>query len=114
MRRGAEYIHWDEKRKAYANQTGPIRHGVGMSIFMYKVGVYPISLETSSARMILNQDGSIQVELSATEIGQGADTVFTQMASETTPRAEKPDPGLCRLHAGTPGRGTDDPRQQHL
>jgi xanthine dehydrogenase molybdenum-binding subunit len=84
MRRGAEYIHWDEKRKAYANQTGPIRHGVGMSIFMYKVGVYPISLETSSARMILNQDGSIQVELSATEIGQGADTVFTQMASETT------------------------------
>ena len=34
--------------------------------------------------MILNQDGSIQVELSATEIGQGADTVFSQMASETT------------------------------
>ena len=84
MKRGAEFIHWDEKRKEYANQTGPVRHGVGMSIFMYKVGVYPISLETSSARMILNQDGSIQVELSATEIGQGADTVFSQMASETT------------------------------
>lgn len=84
MKRGAEHIHWDEKRRAYANQTGPVRHGVGMSIFMYKVGVYPISLETSSARMVLNQDGSIQVELSATEIGQGADTVFSQMASETT------------------------------
>ena len=84
MRKGAEYIHWDEKRKAYENQSGPVRHGVGMSIFLYKVGVYPISLETSSARMILNQDGSLQVELGATEIGQGADTVFTQMASETT------------------------------
>ena len=84
MKRGAEFIHWDEKRREYANQTGPVRHGVGMSIFMYKVGVYPISLETSSARMILNQDGSIQVELSATEIGQGADTVFSQMAAETT------------------------------
>ena len=84
MKRGAEYIHWDEKRREYADQTGPVRRGVGMSIFMYKVGVYPISLETSSARMILNQDGSIQVELSATEIGQGADTVFSQMASETT------------------------------
>ncbi len=83
MRRGAEYIHWDEKRREYANQTGPVRRGVGMSFFMYKVGVYPISLETSSARMILNQDGSIQVELSATEIGQGADTVFSQMAAET-------------------------------
>ncbi len=84
MKRGAEFIHWDEKRKEYANQTGPVRRGVGMGIFMYKVGVYPISLETSSARMILNQDGSIQVKLSATEIGQGADTVFSQMASETT------------------------------
>ena len=84
MRRGAEAIHWDEKRREYANQTGPVRRGVGMGIFMYKVGVHPISLETSSARMILNQDGSIQVELSATEIGQGADTVFSQMASETT------------------------------
>ena len=84
MKRGAEFIHWDEKRKEYANQSGPVRRGVGMSFFMYKVGVHPISLETSSARMILNQDGSIQVELSATEIGQGADTVFSQMASETT------------------------------
>ena len=84
MRRGAEAIGWEEKRKAYAGQTGSVRHGVGMSIFMYKVGVHPISLETSSARMILNQDGSMQVELSATEIGQGADTVFTQMASEIT------------------------------
>ena len=84
MKRGAEFIHWDEKRREYANQTGPVRRGVGMGIFMYKVGVHPISLETSSARMILNQDGSIQVELSATEIGQGADTVFSQMASETT------------------------------
>jgi xanthine dehydrogenase molybdenum-binding subunit len=84
MEEGAAYIHWDEKRKAYANQTGPVRRGVGMAIFMYKAGVYPISLETAGARMILNQDGSMQVELSATEIGQGADTVFTQMAAETT------------------------------
>lgn len=84
MRRGASLIGWEEKRKAYQGQRGVIRHGVGMSIFMYKVGVYPISLETSSARMVLNQDGSIQVELSATEIGQGADTVFSQMAAETT------------------------------
>jgi len=81
---GAKYIHWEEKRKAYANQTGDVRHGVGMAMFIYKAGVYPISLETSSARMILNQDGSIQVELGATEIGQGADTAFSQMASETT------------------------------
>ena len=84
MEEGAKYIGWEEKRKQYANQTGPVRRGVGMAIFCYKTGVYPISLETASARMILNQDGSMQLQLGATEIGQGADTVFSQMASETT------------------------------
>ncbi|MEG1847157.1 MAG: xanthine dehydrogenase molybdenum-binding subunit XdhA [Lachnospiraceae bacterium] len=83
MQRGKEYIHWEEKRREYADQTGSIRRGVGMAIFCYKTGVYPISLETSACRMVLNQDGSIQVQMGATEIGQGADTVFTQMAAET-------------------------------
>ena len=54
-----------------------------MAAFCYKTGVYPISLETASCRMSLNQDGSTQVQMGATEIGQGADTVFTQMAAET-------------------------------
>ena len=80
--KGREEIGWDEKRVRYANQTGPVRRGIGMSIFCYKTGVYPISLETAASRMILNEDGSVQVMMGATEIGQGADTVFTQMASE--------------------------------
>ena len=56
---------------------------ISMAIFSYKTGVYPISLETASARLILNQDGTAQLQMGATEIGQGADTVFTQMAAET-------------------------------
>lgn len=83
IEKGREYIRWDEKRKAYRNQTGPLRRGVGMAIFCYKTGVYPISLETASCRIVLNQDGSVQLQLGATEIGQGGDTVFVQMASET-------------------------------
>ena len=55
MEAGKKYIHWDEKREAYKNQTGPVRRGVGMAIFCYKTGVHPISLETSSVRMVLNQ-----------------------------------------------------------
>ncbi|MCI8477016.1 MAG: xanthine dehydrogenase molybdenum-binding subunit XdhA, partial [Oscillospiraceae bacterium] len=82
MEKGAEFIHWRELRAKYQNQTGPIRRGVGMAIFCYKTGVYPISLETATCRMILNQDGSIQLQMGATEIGQGADTAFTQMAAE--------------------------------
>ncbi|MCB7320494.1 xanthine dehydrogenase subunit XdhA [Lacrimispora sp. 210928-DFI.3.58] len=84
IEKGKEYIGWDQKWKAYKNQTGPVRKGIGMAIFCYKTGVYPISLETAAARMVLNQDGSIQLCMGATEIGQGADTVFSQMAAETT------------------------------
>lgn len=82
MRKGAEYIHWREKRKAYAGQQGNVRRGVGMAVFSYKTGVWPISLEIAGVRMSLNQDGSVSLMTGATEIGQGADTAFTQMAAE--------------------------------
>ncbi|MEA4864245.1 MAG: xanthine dehydrogenase subunit XdhA [Sphaerochaeta sp.] len=81
--RGEKYLDYSKKRLAYANQSGPIRKGVGMAIFCYKTGVYPISLETSACRMVLNQDGSLQMQIGATEIGQGADTVFAMMAAQT-------------------------------
>ena len=32
--------------------------------------------------MVLNQDGSVQLMLGETEIGQGADTAFSQMAAD--------------------------------
>jgi xanthine dehydrogenase molybdenum-binding subunit len=83
VEKGKDYIKWDEKRELYKNQTGPLRRGVGMSLFWYNTAVWPISIEVSSCRMVMNQDGSVQVQLGETEIGQGADTVFTQMAAET-------------------------------
>lgn len=83
IEKGRKYIKWDEKVKAYANQTGPVRRGVGMAIFWYNTAVWPTSLEATSCRMVLNQDGSIQLQMPETEIGQGADTVFSQMAAET-------------------------------
>ena len=60
LEKGAEYIHWDEKRKEYAHQTGSVRRGVGVSLFSYKTGVWPISLEIAGARLSMNQDGSVQ------------------------------------------------------
>ena len=32
--------------------------------------------------MVLNQDGSLQVQLGETEIGQGADTAYAQMTAD--------------------------------
>ena len=83
LKKGYDYINWEEKRKKYKSQNGIIRKGVGVACFMYQTGVYPISLEVSGIRMLLNQDGSMQLQMGATEIGQGADTVFTQIAAET-------------------------------
>jgi len=83
VEKGKKFIRWDELRREYQNQTGPVRRGVGMAVFSYKTGVWPISLETASARMVLNQDASVQLQLGATEIGQGADTVFVQMAADS-------------------------------
>lgn len=83
MQKGMEYIKWDEKIEKYKNQTGNIRRGIGIAVFWYNTAVWPISLEVSSCRMTLNQDGSIQFMTGETEIGQGADTVFAQMAADT-------------------------------
>lgn len=77
-----EAIDYERKFKEYQDQAGDIRRGIGVSVFWYNTAVWPISLETSSCRMVLNQDGSLQVQLGETEIGQGADTAFTQMAAD--------------------------------
>lgn len=83
MEKGRKEFDYDARLEKYAHQDGEIRRGVGMSVFWYNTGVWPISLETSACRMVLNQDGSIQVQVGETEIGQGADTAFAQMAAET-------------------------------
>ena len=83
IEKGMEYLDYERKLAEYAKETGPVRHGVGMAIFWYNTAVWPISLESSSCRMVLNQDGSIQLQMGETEIGQGADTAFAQMAAET-------------------------------
>lgn len=87
INRGMDRIGWHEKKAAYRRfnkGAGPVKKGVGMAVYAYKTGVYPISVETGSCRMVLNEDGSLQVQIGAAELGQGSDTVFAQMASEVT------------------------------
>ena len=83
MEKAMEYIGWKEKFEAYKSQTGPVRRGVGMAIYWYNTAVWPISLEATTCRMSLNQDGSVQFMCPETEIGQGADTAYAQMVAHT-------------------------------
>ena len=82
MDRGMELLDYTRKYRAYQNQTGDIRRGVGLAVFWYNTAVWPISLESSSCRMVLNQDGSLQFQTGETEIGQGCDTAYSQMVAD--------------------------------
>jgi xanthine dehydrogenase molybdenum-binding subunit len=80
-----EISDWDRKRINYPLENkGDKRKGIGMASFIFHSGVAPYDLECAGAKMTLNQDGSLLVFVGATEIGQGSETVFTQMAAEAT------------------------------
>ncbi|MEI3479214.1 MAG: molybdopterin cofactor-binding domain-containing protein [Bilophila sp.] len=90
LEQGRALFHWDERRagcRAFneeAARTGSrLRRGVGVSAFSYGTATYPVNVEPGSARLTLNQDGTVHLMTGSTEIGQGADTAFAQMVSET-------------------------------
>jgi xanthine dehydrogenase molybdenum-binding subunit len=84
LRKARKAIKWDEKRAGLPEkQDGPVRRGLGVASFSYASGTYPVCMEGAGTRLILNQDGRVTMQVGATEIGQGADTVFAQMAAET-------------------------------
>jgi len=87
MDRTLQEIGYAEKRKAFAatNATDEaIKRGVGISVFMHGCGF------TGSGEAYLASvagieglaDGKVAVLAASTEIGQGKDTVFSQIASE--------------------------------
>ncbi len=85
LKKGRKLIAWNEKRsKIMSPQTGPIRRGLGVAAFSYLSGTYPVCVEMAGARLILNQDGTVNLQIGATEIGQGSDTAFAQMVAQTT------------------------------
>ena len=82
IERGLELIQWEARRRAHAGQQGPRRRGLGMALFAYVSGTHPDGQELAGARIVMNQDGSVTLQVGATEIGQGSDTVLAQMAAE--------------------------------
>ncbi len=83
LEKGREAIGWDVKKEEYSKQEGNIRRGLGVASFSYGSGTYPACVEIAGCRLVLNQDGSVHMQIGATEIGQGSDTALAQMAAET-------------------------------
>jgi xanthine dehydrogenase YagR molybdenum-binding subunit len=77
IRQGAAAFGWAEKRRQYANQTGDIRHGIGMGLGHFGSGLGP-----SSATVKIFQDGSVKVFVGVTDVGTGAKTTMGLIAAE--------------------------------
>lgn len=84
--KGKEAFKWDERKERIEKENlraGNFKRGLGMAAYSYASGTYPKAFEIAGCHMRLNQDGSVKLMIGATEIGQGSDTAFKQMASET-------------------------------
>src|SRR5260221_345511 len=73
-----EKLAWKEKRGKGGN--GRFRRGVGVSLAMHGTAIP--GLDMGGASIKLNDDGSFNVLVGATDIGTGSDSVIAQIAAE--------------------------------
>ena len=76
---GAERIGWAEKR-GRRERVGSWVHGIGMSVMMQGSGIPLIDMGAATIKM--NEDGSFNLLVGATDIGTGSDTILAQIAAE--------------------------------
>jgi putative selenate reductase molybdopterin-binding subunit len=77
---GAKAIGWKDKRPRPSGNGDPRRRGIGMAIVMQASGIPGVDMGAASLKM--NEDGSFNLLIGATDIGTGADTMFCQVAAE--------------------------------
>lgn len=78
--RGAKSIDWYSKRDRHISTSPDKIRGVGVAVSMQGSGI-PL-IDMGSAYMKLNEDGSCNLLMGATDTGTGSDTVMCQIAAE--------------------------------
>ncbi|MHA2296544.1 MAG: xanthine dehydrogenase family protein molybdopterin-binding subunit [Candidatus Hodarchaeales archaeon] len=79
IKQGAAEINWVEKRD---NETGShVKRGLGMAMLMQGSSIPEIDMGAVYAKM--NDDGSFNLMVGATDLGTGSDTVLSQIFAET-------------------------------
>ncbi len=81
--RAAAAIGWNQKHRLYQKRDpdAKIRRGIGMACLMQGSGIAGIDM--ASARIKMNEDGSFNLLMGATDLGTGSDTVLAQIAAQT-------------------------------
>jgi putative selenate reductase molybdopterin-binding subunit len=82
VRQGRAAIRWDEKFENedwHKTQNGK-RRGIGVAMVMQGTAIPYLDMGGASIKM--NEDGSFNLLIGATDLGTGSDTVLAQMAAE--------------------------------
>jgi len=85
VRQGRQAIGWEEKygNEDWRNIQGSthLKKGVGVALLMQGTSIPHLDMGGASIKM--NDDGSFNLLVGATDLGTGSDTVLGQMAAET-------------------------------
>jgi putative selenate reductase molybdopterin-binding subunit len=77
---GLQATDFYTKRQSQRKQNGKIRRGIGMAVVMHGSGI--AGLDMAAATLKMNDDGSFNLLIGATDLGTGSDTILAQMAAE--------------------------------
>jgi carbon-monoxide dehydrogenase large subunit len=94
LERCLEEFRWDEKEKLAGKLFGGKYHGLGVVCFIEGGAAGP----KETARLEVNDDGTISVYLGTTSVGQGVETIFAQIAADAL---EVPIDRIRHVHHGS-------------
>ena len=77
---GLEATDFYNKRDRHQEQNNRIRRGIGMAVVMHGSGI--AGLDMAAATLKMNDDGSFNLLIGATDLGTGSDTILAQIAVE--------------------------------
>jgi len=77
---GLQATDFEAKRQKNRDQSGRYRQGIGMAVVMHGSGI--ADLDMAAATIKMNDDGSFNLLMGATDLGTGSDTILAQMAAE--------------------------------
>ncbi len=83
VQQGKAAIDWDSKyeNREWRSSAGPnLRRGIGLAFVMQGTAIPYLDMGGASVKM--NDDGSFNLLLGATDLGTGSDTVISQMVAE--------------------------------
>jgi CO/xanthine dehydrogenase Mo-binding subunit len=81
---GLALADYESKRADFAREQGPIRRGIGLATFMHGSGFTGSGEKNlaSVAGVEADKDGCVHVLSASTEIGQGTNTIFSQIVAD--------------------------------